>query len=124
MPLGKRRALAAVYDSLANENKVVDIQRASSLILTGALERRTLDPEDARQVLDAVATERKLTNSHMYNAATLLRGAAAFGIKAPPLTSAQLVRLEAICGHPAMLPPIGEDSGPWTSTRERRRTAT
>jgi hypothetical protein len=107
MPLGERRALAAFYDMLANQNKVVDIQRASSLVLTGALERRTLDPEDTRRVLDAVATERKLTNFHMYNAATLLRGAEAFGIKAPPLTSAQLVRIEAICGHPAVLPPIG-----------------
>ena len=108
MPLGERRALAAFYDSLANQTKVVDIQRASSLVLTGALERRTLDPEDTRRVLDAVATERKLTSFHMYNAASLLREAAAFGIKAPPLTSAQLVRIAAICDHPAMLPAVGE----------------
>jgi hypothetical protein len=106
MPLVERRALAAFYDALANQNKVVDIQRASSLVLTGALERQTLGLEDAGRVLDAVATERKITNFHMSNATSLLRGAEAFGIKAPPMTSAQKSGLEAICGHPAVSRPV------------------
>ena len=112
MPLGERRGLAAFYDALANQNKVVDIQRASSLILKGALERDTLDREDTRRVLDAVATERLLTNIHISNATSLLRGVEAFGIKAPPLTSVQKFRIEALCGHRPAPSPVGRNNTP------------
>lgn len=55
LPLEERVAIASFYDGLYNEQKVIDIQRSSSLVLFGAYERNRLSQVDAGRVLDAVA---------------------------------------------------------------------
>jgi hypothetical protein len=98
LPLEERVGIAAFYDGLYNDQKVIDIQRSNSLVLFGADERRTLSPADVGRVLDAVAVETKLTNFHAANSAGLLRAAATFGFRPPPLTSDEQASITQLCG--------------------------
>jgi len=91
--------LASIYDALAHEEGVVDIQRSSSLVLVGAAERDALDREDAHRVLDAVATERLLTQFHADIATSLLSKIEGLGVKAPALTAEQQAGIRALCGR-------------------------
>lgn len=97
MPLEERRTLADFYDQLANEKDVVNIQRSSALVLIGALERDTLDREDTRRVLDAVSSERLLTNFHISNAQGLIQQAEKLGVKVPPMTPDQQSNIALLC---------------------------
>jgi hypothetical protein len=105
LPLGERVATAAFYDRLYNDQKVIDVQRSSGLVLFGAYERNALSQEDAGRVLDAVAIERNLTNFHAANSAALLKGAASFGLRPPPLNSNERASIALLCGGASIQPP-------------------
>jgi hypothetical protein len=104
MPLRERRALTTLYDGLATEKSVVDIQRSSALILIGTLERQRLNEADANRVLDAAATGRMLTKIHIGNATSILRVAEALGVKPQPLTPTQASEIAGLC-NPATAEP-------------------
>lgn len=98
MPLEERLAIAGFYAGLTNQNKVVEEQRASALVLFGAQERDRLEGADASRVLDAVAVARQITGFHTGNAEWLLDKVRDLGIKTPPLTSRQRQRIAELCG--------------------------
>jgi hypothetical protein len=99
MPLQERLAVAAFYDELKNEQGVIDIQRSNALVLVGAHERRALSQADAGRVLDAIAVEREITNFHVLNGTSLMRGAAEMGLKPPPLPASVRNRIAQLCGQ-------------------------
>lgn len=100
MPLHERLMLAELYDGLANQQKVVDLQRSNSQVLFGAHERDALSPSDAGRVLDAVANERAMANFYAANGKGLLAKAADLGARPPALGPEERVALATLCGHP------------------------
>ncbi|THD65263.1 hypothetical protein [Phenylobacterium sp.] len=99
MPLHERLMLAELYDGLANQQKVIDLQRSNSLVLFGAHERNALNPSDAGRVLDAVANERAMADFYTGNGKALLAKAADMGVRPPALAPDEREALAVLCGH-------------------------
>lgn len=98
MPLHDRLAAAQFYDTVSNEQKVVDVQRTNAQVLIGADERQTLGPSETGRILDAVGVERRLTYFHISNGEGLLELAAEMGVTPPQLTPEGRRSLSWLCG--------------------------
>lgn len=97
MPLRDRLTIAGFYSTLANAQKVVDLQRSSALVLFGAFERARLSEADAGRVLDAVAIQRSMSGFYGMNADGLLQKAAALGVGPAALDQDDRARLSWEC---------------------------
>ena len=91
--------ITRVYDTLANEQKVVDLQRSSALVLVGADQRSALSEVDAGRVLDAFATQNAMANFYEANAHGVMKAAADIGVRPSPLDANSRVVLNWECGH-------------------------
>lgn len=98
MPLRERLAISDFYDEMRNAESIVGEQRAAALVLFGADERKTLTPEDAARVLDAVGVEHRVGGFKAGEIAGLLDAAAKLGVRPPPLTKAEREGLARQCG--------------------------
>jgi hypothetical protein len=104
MPLQERLAISDFYDELRNAESIINEQRSAALVLFGADERKTLRPEDASRVLDAVGVELRVGGFKAGEIQRLLDGAAKLGVRPPPLTQADREGLAWACGHDAARP--------------------
>jgi hypothetical protein len=101
MPLRERLAISDFYNELSNAESIIDEQRSAALVLFGADERKTLRPEDASRVLDAVGVELRVGGFKAGQIQTLLDAAAKLGVRPPALTKSDREGLAWACGHDA-----------------------
>jgi hypothetical protein len=105
MPLRERLAITDLYNTLANAQKIVDLQRSSAIVLIGADQRSKLSEVDAGRVLDAVAVQYAMANFYKANARGAMKAAADFGVRSSSLDARSRLVLNWECGH-GDAPPI------------------